>query len=137
MRLKGKDRNAMIKNLLIIGGSAAVGAWIRWGLGIICNPIFPVLPLGTLVANLSGGFLIGGAIGVMSSHTFLSEGVRLALMTGFLGGLTTFSTFSAEVVTMFLRGEYMWASLSVFFHLGGSLLFTLLGLFFVKLFLKV
>ena len=83
-----------------------VGAWLRWGLGILLNPVFPTLPLGTLAANLSGGLMMGCAMELMTRHAVLSPEARLLVTTGFLGGLTTFSTFSAETVTLLMRKEY-------------------------------
>ena len=81
---------------LAVGGGAAAGAWLRWWLGVLLNPVFPTLPFGTLAANLIGGYLIGIALGVFDNFQALPPEVRLLLATGFLGGLTTFSTFSAE-----------------------------------------
>src|SRR5512141_2435021 len=89
--------------ILAVGGGAAIGAWLRWGLGALFNPVFPTLPLGTLAANLSGGLLMGFAMEFITRHTVLSGELRLLLTTGLLGGLTTFSTFSAEIVTLLLR----------------------------------
>ena len=85
-----------------------MGAWLRWGLGMALNPLFPTLPLGTLAANLIGGLLIGFAMELLTRHAVLPPEVRLLVVTGFLGGLTTFSTFSAEVVTLLLRREWLW-----------------------------
>jgi CrcB protein len=90
---------------LAVGAGAAVGAWIRWGLGIVLNPLFPTLPLGTLAANLSGGLLMGGAMELITRHSMVSPELRLLMTTGFLGGLTTFSTFSAEMTTLLVRRE--------------------------------
>src|SRR5207248_7722414 len=89
--------------ILAVGGGAAVGAWIRWGLGSLFNPVFPTLPLGTLAANLFGGLLMGFAMEFMTRHAVLSPEARLLVTTGFLGGLTTFSTFSGEIVTLLMR----------------------------------
>ncbi len=94
-----------------VGIGAAIGAWGRWGLSLMLNALFPFLPLGTLVANLVGGYLMGISMGLVALGGLLSPELRLLVTTGFLGGLTTFSTFSAESVTLFSRGEYGWASL--------------------------
>ncbi|HEX5338288.1 MAG TPA: fluoride efflux transporter CrcB [Gallionella sp.] len=113
---------------LAIGIGAACGAWLRWGLGLWLNPALPELPLGTLAANLVGGYLIGLAVAFFMQHPGLSPEWRLLIITGFLGGLTTFSTFSAETVTLLLRGQYAWSAGIVAAHLGGSLLMTVLGI---------
>jgi CrcB protein len=107
---------------------AGMGALLRWALGIRLNPIFPALPLGTLAANLLGGLLIGLAVAWLSRHAYLPPEIRLFLITGFLGGLTTFSTFSAEVVDQLARGEYLWGLATAAAHLCGSLALTALGL---------
>ncbi len=113
---------------IAVGGGAAVGAWLRWGLGIVLNPVFPTLPLGTLAANLIGGLLIGFAMELLTRHAVLPPEVRLLLVTGFLGGLTTFSTFSAEVVTLLLRREWLWGSIAIGGHVLGSLAMTIAGI---------
>ncbi|MHB0926884.1 MAG: fluoride efflux transporter CrcB [Gallionellaceae bacterium] len=113
---------------LAIGIGAAAGAWLRWCFGLWFNPALPELPLGTLAANLVGGYLIGLAIAFFMQHPTLSPEWRLLVITGFLGGLTTFSTFSAETVTLLLRGQYAWGTAIIAAHLGGSLLMTVLGI---------
>ncbi len=118
--------------LVAVGAGAAAGAWIRWGLGIALNPLFPTLPLGTLVANLTGGLLMGVAMESLGRHAVLPTEVRLLVTTGFLGGLTTFSTFSAEVVTLLVRREYLWGSIAVAMHLAGSLVMTIVGLLLIR-----
>ena len=114
--------------ILAVGLGAALGAWLRWGLGALLNAVFPTLPMGTLAANLLGGYLIGIAVGVFTHHPGLSPALRLFLITGFLGGLTTFSTFSAEAVGLMTRAEWGWAVAHVGAHLAGSLGMTWLGL---------
>ncbi|HYQ99562.1 MAG TPA: fluoride efflux transporter CrcB [Casimicrobiaceae bacterium] len=114
--------------ILAVGGGAAVGAWLRWALGAMLNPVFPTLPLGTLAANLSGGFMMGVAMELLTRHAIIAPEVRLLVTTGFLGGLTTFSTFSAEMVTLLLRREYLWGSIAVGAHVAGSIAMTMLGL---------
>ena len=118
---------------LAIGIGAASGAWLRWGLGILLNPLFPTLPLGTLAANLLGGFLMGVAMQFLLEHAVLPPEIRLAITTGFLGGLTTFSTFSAETVTLLLREEYLWTLAIILMHVIGSVAMTLLGILAMKL----
>ena len=94
--------------ILAVGAGAAIGAWLRWGLGILLNPLFPTVPLGTLSANLLGGLLMGFAMELITRHAVFTPEMRLLVTTGFLGGLTTFSTFSAEIVTLLMRKEYLW-----------------------------
>jgi CrcB protein len=117
---------------LAIGLGAAAGAWLRWGLGILLNPVFPTLPFGTLAANLLGGFLMGMAMQLLIQHAVLAPELRLAITTGFLGGLTTFSTFSAETTTLLLREEYLWALAIVLVHVVGSVTMTLLGILVMR-----
>ena len=118
---------------LAVGIGAALGAWLRWGLGVWLNPVFPSLPLGTLAANLIGGFSIGLVIAWLTEHPGLPPEVRLFLITGLLGGLTTFSTYSAEVVMALSRGLWLSASLIAFSHMAGSFLATGLGFYSIKL----
>jgi CrcB protein len=118
----------LINSFLAIGVGAALGAWMRWGLGLWLNPALPEMPLGTLAANMIGGYLIGLSIAFFMQHPGLSPEWRLLIITGFLGGLTTFSTFSAETVTLLLRGQYVWGVGIIVTHIGGSLLMTVLGI---------
>lgn len=117
-----------------VGIGAAFGAWFRWGLSLSLNSLVPNLPLGTLLANVVGGFLMGVAMGTFSNNPAISPEMRLLITTGFLGGLTTFSTFSAESVNLFSRGELGWASLHLISHVVASLLMTMLGLVTVRFF---
>jgi len=119
-----------------VGAGAALGAWTRWGLGILLNPVFPTLPLGTLVANLTGGMLIGITMGMLSHFEALPPEMRLLVVTGFLGALTTFSTFSAETVALLGRQQWGWAVALIFAHLAGSLLMTLAGIGAARLLLR-
>ena len=116
-----------------VGIGAALGAWLRWWLGIWFNAAVPNLPLGTLIANVIGGYLIGIAVQYFSSNSGLPPEARLFIVTGFLGGLTTFSTFSAEAVNLLTRGELGWALAHIGSHLAGSLIATLLGIATVRL----
>ena len=111
-----------------VGGGAAIGAWARWGLSLLLNPLFPTVPLGTLVANLVGGFLMGVCIALISHYEAMSPELRLLLTTGFLGGLTTFSTFSAEATTLLSRGQLGWGAALIGAHVVGSIACTFAGL---------
>jgi CrcB protein len=117
---------------LAVGGGAAVGAWLRWGLGTVLNPVFPTLPLGTLAANLVGGLMMGLAMELVTRHSLLAPELRLLVTTGFLGGLTTFSTFSAEITTLLLRREWLWSVLGIALHVVGSLLLTVIGILIMR-----
>lgn len=114
--------------VLAVFTGAGLGALLRWFLGTRLNDLVPTLPLGTLAANLIGGLLIGLALAWFSRHPGLAPELRLLVVTGFLGGLTTFSTFSAEVTTLLLRGEYLWGLGAAAAHLLGSLALTAMGL---------
>ncbi|ROU06049.1 fluoride efflux transporter CrcB [Lysobacter enzymogenes] len=111
---------------------AGLGALLRWWLGLALNPLFPTVPMGTLAANALGGLLMGVLMAVFAHYETLPLALRLALTTGFLGGLTTFSTFSAETSSLLLRGEYGWAGAIVAAHVGASLLATLAGVMAVR-----
>lgn len=118
----------MIKQLLAISAGASAGACLRWLLGQGLNALFPAIPPGTLVANLLGGYLIGVALGFFGQHVGLAPEWKLLIITGFLGGLTTFSTFSAEVTAHLQDGRLAWAVGAVGIHVIGSLAMTMLGL---------
>ena len=118
---------------LAVGIGGVLGAWLRWGLGIALNPVFPTLPLGTLTANVVGGLIIGMAIEYFARHASVPPEVRLFLITGFLGALTTFSTFSAEAVTLLARDQYGWALAHIAAHLFGSLAATVAGIEAIRL----
>ena len=118
----------MFTAILAVSLGAALGALSRWGLGLGLNHIFPALPPGTLLANLIGGYLVGLAVALFALRPELPAEWRLFVITGFLGGLTTFSTFSAEVVQALQAGRTGWALATVATHVLGSLLLTLAGL---------
>lgn len=99
---------------------AALGAWLRWGLTIFLSQLHAHIQLGTLVANLLGGYLIGLALGFFDTAPALSPAWRLFVITGFLGGLTTFSSFSGESMVLMQRGHYGWALAHTAVHLLGS-----------------
>jgi fluoride exporter len=117
---------------LAVGVGAMLGAWTRWGLGAALNAVLPNLPLGTLAANLAGGFLIGVALEFFMQHVAVAPEWRLFVITGFLGSMTTFSTFSAEAVQLLSAQHYGWAMLLIGSHLAGSLAMTLLGMFVAR-----
>lgn len=121
----------MIRSIIAISLGASIGAVLRWGLGTGLNALFPAIPPGTLLANLLGGYLIGLAMACFSAYAGLAPEWRLFIITGFLGGLTTFSTFSAEVTSLIQQGRIGWAGLAISAHVLGSLAMTLLGLFTV------
>ena len=122
--------------VVAVGSGAAAGAWLRWWLGSLLNPVFPTLPLGTLTANLVGGYLIGLAVAALSHFEALGPELRLLVVTGFLGGLTTFSTFSAEAVTLLARQQFGWALAHVGSHLAGSIAMTFAGIASLRLFVR-
>ncbi|MDE2343914.1 MAG: fluoride efflux transporter CrcB [Betaproteobacteria bacterium] len=118
----------MWKPILAISIGAALGALLRWQLGARLNTLLPSLPPGTLVANLVGGYIIGFAVAFFAETPNLSPEWRLFIITGFCGGLTTFSTFSAEVVTLLQEGRLAWAMTGIATHVTGSLAMTLAGI---------
>jgi CrcB protein len=116
-----------ISGFVSVGLGAMLGAWLRWGLSLGLNPVLPMLPLGTLISNLVGGYLIGLVLGYIEHFQAFSPEARLFITTGFLGGLTTFSTFSGESTALLMRQEYVWAGALISAHLIGSIVMTLLG----------
>jgi fluoride exporter len=123
----------MLNSILAISIGASLGAVLRWLLGLSLNSLFPAIPPGTLMANLVGGYLIGLAVAVFTGHPGLAPEWRLLIITGFLGGLTTFSTFSAEVTLLIQQGRFIWAGLAISAHVVGSLAMTMLGIATVSL----
>ena len=117
----------LLPTLVAVGIGATLGAWLRWGLGEWLASRTPI-PLGTLAANLIGGFLVGVAVAALGDRTDISPAWRLFIVTGFLGGLTTFSTFSAESVALLMRGSIGWAFAHAGAHLLGSLALTAIGI---------
>ncbi len=120
----------MVASPLSLGAiavGAMLGAWLRWGLSLWLNARLESLPLGTLAANLGGGFLIGIAVGFFNDWPALAPEWRLFVVTGFLGGLTTFSTFSAESMLLLQRGDYGWVLLHGAAHLVGSVAMCIAG----------
>lgn len=117
----------MLLTILAICTGASAGALMRWFLGVQLNSLFPSLPPGTLTANLLGGYGIGIAIAYFASHPTLAPEWRLLVITGFLGGFTTFSTFSAETVALLQEGRWLWSLGIIASHVCGSILMTLAG----------
>jgi fluoride exporter len=124
----------MFPGIAAISVGASLGALLRWVLGAQLNSLFPSLPPGTLVANLLGGYLIGVAVAFFAANPSISPAWRLLTITGFLGGLTTFSTFSAEVVAQLMEGRLVWALSTIAVHVLGSVGMTLLGIATVALY---
>jgi CrcB protein len=122
----------MIWQALSVSIGAALGALLRWRFSAWFNPVFPTIPLGTLAANLLGGFAVGLCMEYFARNPGLAPEMRLMAVTGFLGGLTTFSTFSAETTALLLRRDYGWSLAIVAAHLFGSLLLTLAGVYCVR-----
>jgi CrcB protein len=114
-------------NWLAVGIGAALGAWLRWGLALFLHGWHNQLPLGTVAANLGGGYLIGIALAFFQHNPALPPEWRLFAVTGFLGGLTTFSTFSAESMTLLQNGDYLWALVHTLLHVVGALLLCIAG----------
>ncbi|MBN8452976.1 fluoride efflux transporter CrcB [Accumulibacter sp.] len=118
----------MWKSILAVSVGAALGALLRWQLGVRLNAMLPTVPPGTLVANLFGAYVIGLAIAFFAFSAALSPEWRLLVITGFCGGLTTFSTFSAELALLLQQGRLLWAGVLVLAHVVGSLLMTVAGM---------
>jgi fluoride exporter len=123
----------MIGQWLAVGLGAALGALLRWRLGVWLNAVFPTIPFGTLASNLIGGFIMGLCMEYFSRNAGIPPELRLAATTGFLGGLTTFSTFSAETSVLLLRRDYLWSAAIIGAHVIGSVLLTIAGVYCVRL----
>ncbi|TLY82204.1 MAG: fluoride efflux transporter CrcB [Gammaproteobacteria bacterium] len=118
----------MWKAILAIGLGGALGALLRWWLGLKLNAYLPAIPPGTLAANLIGGYVVGMAVAFFGTYSALAPEWRLFVITGFCGALTTFSTFSAEVVTLMQQGRALWALGAAGAHLIGSIVMTFAGI---------
>lgn len=118
----------MLVSLLAVAAGGALGCICRWLLGVGLNALFPAIPPGTLLANLAGAYLVGIALAVFAGNADLAPAWRLLVITGFLGGLTTFSSFSGETVLLLREGKLALALAAIGLHLGGSLLLTAAGI---------
>ena len=118
----------MLSQFAAVGVGAVLGAWMRWGLAALLNARLPIWPMGTLASNLIGGYLVGIAVAFFSARPQLPAEWRLFAITGFLGGLTTFSAFSAEVTLLLGRGDLAAGVGLAAIHLFGSLLLTAAGI---------
>jgi len=118
----------VLRSIVAISVGASLGALLRWWLGLALNGLFPTIPPGTLVANVIGGYLVGLAIAFFATYSALAPEWRLLVITGFCGGLTTFSTFSAEIVVLLQQGRATLAFVAAGAHLAGSLLATFAGI---------
>ncbi len=117
-----------MKSLIAIFIGAGLGALLRWWLGLTLNSYFPRIPPGTLAANLIGGYIIGVAVAIFATYSDLAPEWRLFVITGFCGGLTTFSTFSSEIVALLQQGQALDACGAAALHLAGSVLMTFAGI---------
>lgn len=118
----------MLSTIIAISVGSALGALLRWQLGLRLNEFFPTLPPGTLAANMIGGYIIGLAVAFFANSNDVAPEWRLFIITGFCGGLTTFSTFSAEVVTLLQAGRIGWATTTIITHVSTSIVATIAGL---------
>ena len=118
----------MWKSILAVAIGATLGALLRWQLGSRLNSIFPTIPPGTLAANLIGAYVVGLGIAFFATFSAISPEWRLLVITGFCGGLTTFSTFSAEIATLLQQGRIAWALGAVAAHVVGSVAMTFAGI---------
>ena len=117
-----------MKSLIAVFIGAGLGALLRWWLGLTLNSYFPRIPPGTLAANLIGGYIIGVAVAFFATYSELAPESRLFIVTGFCGGLTTFSTFSSEIVALLQQGQALDACGAAALHLAGSVLMTFAGI---------
>jgi CrcB protein len=126
----------MWKSVVAVAVGAAFGALLRWWLSTKLNAIFPTVPPGTLASNLIGAYVIGAGVAFFAEYPAIPSEWRLLIVTGFCGGLTTFSTFSAELVALLRGGRVVWAGTELLIHVTGSLLMTLAGMATVALFTR-
>jgi fluoride exporter len=130
----GMQGTGFLTSIALVSGGAAAGAILRWLLGLGLNALFPAIPPGTLAANLIGGYLMGIFIAVLATPGNWDPQLRLLLVTGFLGGLTTFSSFSGEIARLIQAGRIGMAGLGIGLHVIGSVTLTLAGMATVAMF---
>ena len=118
----------MWKSIIAVAIGAALGALLRWQLGARLNSMFPTIPPGTLAANMIGAYIVGLGIAFFATFAAISPEWRLLVITGFCGGLTTFSTFSVEITTLLQQGRISWALGAVAVHVVGSVVMTFVGI---------
>lgn len=118
----------MLRNILCISAGASIGAVLRWVLALAFNSAIPLIPLGTLVANLAGGYIMGVMLAVVAFYPQVPLEAKLFAITGFLGALTTFSAFSGEVVVLIQQRHIFAATMTIILHVAGSLAMTGLGI---------
>jgi len=117
-----------LTNFLVVGFAAAIGAWLRWGVGYVLYLLYPTLPLGTLAVNLLGGFLMGLSIAYFQTSTSqISEELKLFINVGFLGGLTTFSAYTSDIFSFLQKGEVQTSFLFLVSHVFGALIMAYVG----------
>jgi CrcB protein len=124
---KGFEMSFTLSSALAIGAGATLGAWFRWFFAVLLNQYFPPMPLGTLLVNVIGGLLAGIVLALLTFGWFESQTLRLFVTTGFLGGLTTFSTFTSESLNLVQKHEYLWAIVHTSTHIVGALVFAAIG----------
>lgn len=127
MLVNGCQDKFMWNSILAIAFGSAFGALLRWFFGVKLNGLFPAIPPGTLIANLLGGYIIGVAMAYFAQAPQIAPEWRLLIITGFCGGLTTFSTFSVEVLTLLQQGRMVLALMTVAAHVTGSVFMTFVG----------
>lgn len=118
----------MYKTMFLVALGGSMGSVLRWSLGLMLNALYPAIPPGTLISNLIAGYVIGVLLAVFSIYPFIAPEWKLFLITGCMGGLSTFSSFSAEVAMLFQQGKMGLALMAVSAHVVGSVILTLLGM---------
>ncbi len=123
----------LVTNLATIALGASIGATLRWSLAVSLNHVWARIPVGTLLANLVGGLLIGMAYSYLDQYPNVPQEYKIFFLTGFLGSLTTFSAFSVEMHQIFSSGRYLWMGVGIFIHVVGSITLTGIGYLIIRL----